>query len=96
MNQWNEHQKSSFALERADCELGGTGLLTRGLLLADCAFPPLTGSGCAIEKRPLTVAGQWRLCTALPEHPTSELLSLPHANTDTGCSRPWMDPLESE
>src|SRR6202008_4406416 len=28
----NRHLESSFALERADCELGGTGLLTRGLL----------------------------------------------------------------
>jgi hypothetical protein len=26
------------------------------------------------RKRSLTVAGQWRIFTALPEHPTSELL----------------------
>jgi hypothetical protein len=29
---------------------------------------------CAVEKRPFTVAGQWRLFTALPEHLASELL----------------------
>jgi hypothetical protein len=28
----------------------------------------------AVEKRPFTVAGQWRLFTALPEHLASELL----------------------
>jgi hypothetical protein len=28
----------------------------------------------AIEKSPLTVAGQWRLFTALPEHSTSVFL----------------------
>ena len=69
-------KKSSFALERADHALGGTGLLTRGLLLTDCAFPPFTGSGFVqSKKQPLTVAGQWRLLTALPEHLASELLT---------------------
>src|ERR1700722_8610195 len=39
----NEHVVP-FALERADCELGGTGLLTcdHGY---GCAFPPFWGSG---------------------------------------------------
>src|SRR5580704_2690142 len=42
--------KSSFALERADYELGGTGLLTRDLGLGGCAFPPITGSGFCSRK----------------------------------------------
>ena len=37
--------KSSFALERADYELGGTGLLTCDLLLWRLRLPTLTGSG---------------------------------------------------
>jgi hypothetical protein len=67
--------KSSFALERADHELGGTGLLTRDLQLSGCAFPPFYGQWLVqSRKRSLTVAGQWRIFTALPEHLASVLL----------------------
>jgi hypothetical protein len=33
------------------------------------------------KKRPLTVAGQWRIFTALPEHRASELLVLRQLDT---------------
>ena len=66
--------------------LGGTGLLTRDLLLSDYAFPPMIGQWpVQSRQRSLTVAGQWRIFTALPEHPTSEL---PYADSATGKQSP--------
>jgi hypothetical protein len=94
MHRQNQHKESSFALERADFELGGTGLLTCGLLLGDCAFPPVSGQWLyAVVNRPLTVAGQWRLFTALPEHLASELPLHIHYASEITSSYPWVDPL---
>jgi len=38
---------------------------------------------------PLTVAGQWRLFTALPEHLASELLSFVNYTSKNISSFPW-------
>jgi hypothetical protein len=60
---------SSFALERADMA-DGTGLLTRGLLRPVAPSHSITEQWHrATGKLPLTVAGQWRLSTALPDIP---------------------------
>ena len=68
------NMKSSFALERADYELGGTGLLTCDLLLSAAPSHPDGQWLRAAVKRSLTVAGQWRILTALPKHLASVLL----------------------
>jgi hypothetical protein len=53
----------------------------------------LWGSGFVqSEKRPLTVAGQWRICTALPEHRASELLVLRQLETQITHSDPLSNP----
>src|ERR1700691_5122220 len=79
--------KSSFALERADHELGGTGLLTRDLLLSDCAFPPLTGSGsCSRENDRLQLRGSGGFSPRFPNIPPA---NLPYAGSTTGKHLPW-------
>jgi hypothetical protein len=60
---------SSFSLERVDSKnTGKTGLLTRDAFLIACAFPPLLAVACNRLFMSLTVAGQWRIFTALPVH----------------------------